>query len=167
MAVAAAAMVLEPAADRNSAVQVVDLGSSRPAEGSTRAPKVERATSSTSTSTSSTSTSTSSTTTDVGPGYAAATESPEVMVRDFNEDLECAQDYFVRGTGTLTNRGGETASYSIHVTFHDADHVRFAEGLDHSSNVRVGETIAWEAIGIESSPPQGWYCEIVSVTRYP
>lgn len=102
------------------------------------------------------------------PSLPQPERTQDVRTRDLNDDFECADEWlFVSGRGTLTNRGSETASYSISVTFHDASHVRFTEGSAYASNVRVGETVAWESIGFESSPPEGWYCELVAVTRRP
>lgn len=92
----------------------------------------------------------------------------DVSTRDLNGDIECAAEGMglVSGRGTLTNRGNETASYFISVTFHGPDHVRFAESTAMSSNLRVGETVAWAATGFARSLPDGWYCEVRDVDRW-
>lgn len=102
-----------------------------------------------------------------GPGQRG-TPVNAAIARDLNGDLECADEKmgFISARGTLTNHGAETATYFINVTFHGPDEVRIAEATAATFNLRVGETVAWDATTIARSLPDGWYCEVVDVTRY-
>lgn len=78
----------------------------------------------------------------------------------------CASDEigFVTAKGTIVNHSSKPSEYAIDLEF-VAGGARYAEGFATASAVAPGQTVEWEASGLEDNRP-GTVCRVLSVDRF-
>ncbi len=85
-------------------------------------------------------------------------------------DAGCSTDLtfgFPEATGQITNESGETATYTVHVSFNDENGTMLASGFANVGPVPPGQTADWQARG-PITPVQGVVdCPVTAVDVFP